>query len=376
MADRSPASQLPVDDSPRSSSVFASSSKERPVRTDRWYSLANTTGRLPQLIRRPETGALVAAVLVYAFFALVAGNADFVSVNATASWLNAAAELGIVAIPIGLLLIAGEFDLSIGSMVGAASVTVALGSGHYDLPLAVSVGLAFLLAAVVGTTNGLLVVKTGLPSFIVTIGANFILAGTALGLSTALAGTSSIAVTAHGVMQSLFGSKSGQAHVAILWWLAITLAGGWLLAKMRLGNWIYAIGGSRDTARAAGVPVARVKILLFVTTAFSAALVGVIQAIEFQSGNATNGQGFVFQAPIVAVIGGVLLTGGYGSAFGIFLGTITFGIINLGIFYAGWSSDWQQVFLGALLLIAVLGNNVFRKMALSSSSAGVARSGV
>ena len=87
--------------------------------------------------------------------------------------------------------------------------------------------------------------------------------------------------------------------------------------------------------------------MLFVAPALGAALVGVIQAVEYHSGNATAGPGYVFQGPIVAVIGGVLLGGGYGSAFGVFLGTTIFGIINIGIFYTGWSTDWVQFFLGA-----------------------------
>ncbi|MGH2940908.1 MAG: ABC transporter permease [Solirubrobacterales bacterium] len=316
--------------------------------------------------RRPEAGAFVVAVVLYIFFVTQTTGTGFASLTGTESWLNPAAELGIIAMPIGLLLIAGEFDLSIGSMVGASGMVVAIGSAHYHLPLVVVVLLAIALGVGVGLINGLLVVRTSLPSFIVTLAANFVLAGVALGLSSALTGTSTVSFTAHGIVKSLFGSSAGQGHVAILWWAAVAAVSAWVLSQTRAGNWIFATGGNGDTARAAGVPVARVKVSLFVFAAVASAIVGVIQAVEFQSGNATNGQGFVFEAPIVCVIGGVLLSGGYGSAIGILLGTITYGVIQSGIFYAGWDSSWLQAFLGLLLLLAVLANNLFRRLALSA----------
>ena len=101
-------------------------------------------------------------------------------------------------------------------------------------------------------------------------------------------------------------------------------------------------------------------------TGVAAAFVGVIQGVEYHSGNATAGLGYVFQSIIVAVVGGVLLGGGYGSAFGVFLGTMIYGIINVGIFYTGWSTDWVQLFLGVLLLCAVLANSYFRRFAMSA----------
>jgi simple sugar transport system permease protein len=138
-----------------------------------------------------------------------------------------------------------------------------------------------------------------------------------------------------------------------------------VLTQTRFGNWIFATGGNADAAKGAGVPTRRVKTTLFMATGFAAALVGVIQAIEFNIGNAGAGQGYVFQAPIVAVIGGVLLSGGYGSAVGVFLGTVIYGVISVGIFYTGWSTDWVAMFLGILLLLAVSTNNYFRRLAMS-----------
>jgi simple sugar transport system permease protein len=107
-----------------------------------------------------------------------------------------------------------------------------------------------------------------------------------------------------------------------------------------------------------------VKVSLFIATAVGAVLVGVLQTIQYSGGDVTYGRDFVFDAPVAAVIGGVLLTGGYGSAIGVFLGSVIFGTVSLGIFYTGWNSDWAQLVLGTLLLLAVLGNNYFRRLAL------------
>jgi simple sugar transport system permease protein len=306
----------------------------------------------------------VAAIAVYVFFVFVASGNAFVSAAGTASWMNVSAELGIVSVPVALLMVAGEFDLSIGSTVGAATMVVAIGSGVEGWPLWLSVLLALALGLGVGVGNGLLTVRTGLPSFIVTLAANFMLLGAALGLSQAIAGTTTVSVDASGWIHGVFASHWKQFHVSIVWWCAISLIAAWVLARTRFGNWVAATGGNLRGARAAGVPTNRVKICLFAATGLGAALVGVIQAIEFGSGTASNGQGFVFEAPIVAVIGGVLLTGGYGSMVGVFLGAAIYGIVGQGIFYTGWDTNWVQLFIGGLLLLAVLANNWFRKLAL------------
>ena len=321
---------------------------------------------LPALVHHPEFGALVVTVIVYGFFAIAARGSGFVSFDGTSGWMDSAAELGIIAIPVGLLMIAGEFDLAIGSVVGAASIIMGLGTTIYALPTWLVIGLAVAFGALVGLVNGLLTVRTGLPSFIVTLAANFGVAGSALGVSRLLTNTTTVSVHVAPWAHSLFAGQWGQANISILWWFGATLLGGWVLARTPFGNWIFATGGNPTAARGAGVPTGFVKIVLFIATDVAAALVGVLQAIEFNSGNATNGQGYVFEAPIVAVIGGVLLGGGYGSAFGVFLGTVIYGVINVGMFYTGWNTDWVVALLGLLLFLAVLANNFFRRLAMTA----------
>ena len=314
---------------------------------------------------RPEFGAIAAFVITYLFFVAVTGNSGFVSVNGTAGWANLAAELGIVAIPIGLLMIAGEFDLSIGSTVGAASMVVAIGTNFYGLPIWPMIALALAVGAVVGMVNGFVVVKTKLPSFIVTLATNFVVFGATMGISRLIANVTSSSIVSDETAKFVFAARWGQANISILWWLIVALVGGFVLARTTFRNWIYATGGNLTAARGAGVPVERVKVVLFVATGVAAAFVGVLQGVQWNSGNSTYGMGYVFQAPIVAVIGGVLLGGGYGSVLGIVVGTAIFGVISTGIFYTGWSTDWVQLFLGLLLGGAVLTNNYVRRLALT-----------
>jgi len=322
--------------------------------------------RFRRLLRRPEAGAFFAAVAVYAFFAFVTRETNFVSIDGTAAWLNSAAELGIIAIAIGMLLIAGEFDLSIGAIVGATSIALAIGTRLFHIDIWIMIAAALIGSALIGFLNGLMVERTGLPSFIVTLATLLGVSGASLGLSRLLTNTTTVSMQAPPIAQAVFAGRLGHANIAILWWIGITAVVAVVLDKTAFGNWIYATGGNLNAARTSGVPTTRVKITLFMATAVAASLVGIIQAIEFHSGNATNGQGYVFQAPIVAVIGGVLLGGGYGSALGIFLGCVIYGVISVGIFYTGWNTDWIQLALGALLLAAVMANSYFRRLALST----------
>jgi simple sugar transport system permease protein len=144
--------------------------------------------------------------------------------------------------------------------------------------------------------------------------------------------------------------------VSILWWLVLTIVATWFLLRSPYGNWIFAAGGQPEAARNAGVPVNRVKIGLFMTTAFCAGLVAILQVVRFTGADALRGQLHEFHAIIVVVMGGTLLTGGYGSVVGAALGALIFGMVRQGIVMAGVDADWFQVFLGAMLLGAVLVN--------------------
>jgi simple sugar transport system permease protein len=151
--------------------------------------------------------------------------------------------------------------------------------------------------------------------------------------------------------------------VKVLWWIGLTIVGAWLLAKSRFGNWIYSAGGDPTAARNVGVPVARTKIALFMMTSTVAALMGIIEALELRSMQAKEGIGLEFIFIICAVVGGCLLTGGYGSVIGTLFGAAMLGMVQLGIIDAQWDSNWTYTFQGGILFAAVMLNTVVRARA-------------
>ncbi len=317
----------------------------------------------------PAAGALV----VWIIFAVAAGAA-FRGMEGTAAWLNAAAPLGILAVAVALLMIAGEFDLSVGSILGAAGMTVLLLTRHFGWSLWPAIGAAFALSALLGAANGWLVVRTRLPSFIITLGTLFIVRGATIGLTRQWTGRTQLGgldgVPGYASAQALLASDlPGGLRVSVLWWLGAALAGAWVLGRTPAGNWILATGGAPAAARNAGVPTDRVKVSLFITTALAACLVGVIQAVRFTGADALRGEFQEFRAIVAVVIGGTLLTGGYGSVIGAVFGALIFGIVQQGTVMAGIDADWFQVMLGGMLVVAVISNDSVRRRLLARPAA-------
>ena len=321
----------------------------------------------PGLLRRPEAGALIGLLGVTAFFAIV-GGIEFLYPSSIGSWLSRSATLGIIAIPVGLLMIAGELDISVGATITAGALITALVSGFYGMPMIVGMLAALGFGVLVGLVNGWLVIKTGVPSFIVTLGTLFAVSGLLLGATVVLTGTTSIAIKAPEIVKTIFGMYVGGFQVLILWWLGITAAFFFFMHLSPFGNWVFAMGGDKDSARNAGIPTNRMTILLFVFSSVCASFVGMSQAILFQSVQATPQLTLIFNTIIAVVVGGVLLTGGFGSVLGIFFGTITFAVVTQGIYYTEFDQTWSNLVIGVLLLGAVLMNNTFRKMALSNTT--------
>lgn len=335
-------------------------------------------GALSKLLSRPELGALAGLVVVWIFFAVVAFDNNFVSWAATASILNRAAPLGILAVAVALLMIAGEFDLSIGSILGFSGMAVMLlvtpvDGGGLGWALWPAIAVALGLSLFTGFVNGVLVVTTKLPSFIVTLGTLFIFRGLTIAITRLRTNRTQLGnlddASGFEFVQQLFATDirlfGVSFNISIVWWIAVTVVATQILVRSRQGNWIFGTGGAVDAARNVGVPVRSVKIALFMTTAFAGFLVAVIQVVEFTGSDTLRGQGQEFEAIIAAVIGGCLLTGGYGSAVGATLGALVFAIVRQGIVITGIEADWYQVFLGAVLLVAVIFNNYVRKKAAS-----------
>jgi len=299
------------------------------------------------------------------FFAVL-GGAVFLSPAGFASWLNIAAEIGIIALPIGLLMIAGELDISVGAVIPAASLMVAIVSGFYHAPEIIGIAAALGLGLGVGFVNGFLVTRTTIPSLIITIGTMFVVMGLTLGLTVLIAGSTGVFMVPSPITKALLGQFiGGMFQVTIFWWLLFAAVLFFVLHLSPIGNWIFALGGDKTSARNAGIPTDKLTIGLFMLSGFSAAFVGVSQVLVYQSAQVLAGQSFIFNSIMCVVIGGVLLTGGFGSVVGIVFGTLTFAIVNQGIYFTGIDPNVGSVIIGALLLIAVLTNDTFRAMALS-----------
>ncbi|MBA2299679.1 MAG: ABC transporter permease [Chloroflexi bacterium] len=327
-------------------------------------------GPLARVLTRPDIGALVGAVAVFFAFAYFARAVNWIGEPAiAASWTDQAAQFGIVAVPVALLMIGGEFDLSAGAMIGSSGLLLGYLTTFQDLNIWPAMGVVLLFGLAVGFVNGLVVIRTNLPSFIVTLATFFVLQGVNAALTLKLTGTTAIqeidSATGFESARRFFASELTQYDfkVKVLWWIGLTIAGAWLLAKSRFGNWIYSAGGDPVAARNVGVPVARTKITLFMMTSGVAALMGIITAFELRSIQAKEGIGLEFIFIICAVVGGCLLTGGYGSVIGTFFGAAMLGMVQLGIIFANWDSNWTFTFQGAILFAAVVLNTVIRSRA-------------
>ncbi len=324
-------------------------------------------GRLRALILRPELTAVAGTALVFLFFASVAGDAGFLSFSGTRNYLEVAASVGIIAVPVTLLLIAGEFDLSVGVMVGATGMAGAFTIVFLDGPLWAGLLTGGALAALVGLFNGFVVVRIGIPSFLVTLAMMFMIRGAGLAIALIVVDTSYIfrvrSAVRDDVLFPLFAGTPWGLSVSLVWWIGLTLVAAHVLENTRFGNWIYASGGDREAALKMGVPVTAVKITLYVMTAMSAMLVAVLTMVLVDQADIAEGRFKEFEAVTAAVIGGAAITGGYGSPIGTFFGALMFGIVSQGFFYTEIRDTWFFAFLGGILLVAVLVNKYIRETA-------------
>ncbi|MEU4562003.1 ABC transporter permease [Actinoplanes sp. NPDC023936] len=320
-----------------------------------------------RLLARPEVGALVAALAIFLFFLAVAPA--FRSAGSLFTVLYQSSTIGIVAVGVGLLMIGGEFDLSAGVIVTTAGLVNSLFCWYFGVNLWVGALLSLAFCLAVGFLNGWLVMRTGIPSFLITLGTFFVLQGVNLGVTKLVTGSVSSSdisdidgfSSLQGVFASSFGIGDVTVWTTVLWWILFVALASWILQRARAGNWIYAVGGSAESARAVGVPVVRTKISLFMTVSFLGWFVGMHNLYRFNTLQAGNGVGNEFLYIIAAVVGGTLLTGGFGNAIGVAIGAFIFGMTSLGIVYAGWDPNWFRAFLGVMLLLAVLVNHYARR---------------
>ncbi|MCX5386472.1 ABC transporter permease [Streptomyces sp. NBC_00083] len=322
-----------------------------------------------KLLGRPELGSVVGAVAVFLFFSVVADS--FLRPSSLSTVLYAASTIGIMAVPVALLMIGGEFDLSAGVMVTTSALVSSMFSYQMTANVWVGVAVSLLVTVAIGAFNGFMLTRTKLPSFIITLGTFLMLTGLNLGFTKLISGT--VSTKSISDMQGfesakkLFASQlsigSVDLKVTILWWFVLVAIATWILLRTRFGNWIFAVGGGADAARAVGVPVFKTKIGLYMGVAFAAWVSGQHLLFSYDVVQSGEGVGNELIYIIAAVIGGCLITGGYGSAIGSAVGAFIFGMTSKGIVYAEWNPDWFKFFLGAMLLLATLLNAWVRKRA-------------
>src|SRR2546425_7930917 len=329
-----------------------------------------SVGILTRLLTRPDIGAFLGAVAVFLAFGYFARGVNWIGDPANAAgWTDQAARYGIVAVPFALRMIGGEFALSAGVMIGSSGLLLGYLATHAHMNIWPAMALVLLFGLAIGFINGITVVRTRLPSFIVTLATFFVLQGVNAAGTLKLTGQTAIQDidTAKGFNSARKIFAGDLTHydfkVKVLWWIGLTLVGAWLLAKSRFGNWIFSAGGDPNAARNVGVPVARTKIALFMMTSGVASLMGIIEALELRSMQSKEGIGLEFIFIICAVVGGCLLTGGYGSVIGTFFGAAMLGMVQLGIVFAQWDSNWTFTFQGVILFLAVMLNTLIRSRA-------------
>ncbi|UCR87835.1 ABC transporter permease [Mycetocola spongiae] len=332
------------------------------------------TRSLPaRLFLRPEIGALAAAIVLFLVFASV--SPVFTTGDAQATILYGASTVGIMAVGVSLLMIGGEVDLSAGVAVISSALTAALIAYWFGSNIWVGVGLALVFSLAMGFINGWLLTKTRLSSFIVTLATFFMLAGLNLGLTRALTGG-----VATPSVQDAAGFELGRAifasdipvfglsiKITVFYWIGLVLTATWILRRTRVGNWIFASGGGAEAARAVGVPVVKTKIGLYMGVGFCAWILAMHLLFAFKTVQSGEGIGNEFLYIIAAVVGGCLMTGGYGSAIGAAIGALIYGMALKGVVYAEWSPDWLKFFLGAMLLGATVFNIYVQRRAARGS---------
>lgn len=308
---------------------------------------------MDRLLSRPESGVIIAAVLVYLFFAFFAPH--FFSDRVTSNILLSSASLGIITVGVALLMIAGQFDLSVGSVYGLTS-GLAILCINIGLPAYIALPVVLGAGLVIGAINGILVTKLGIHSLIITLGALMFYRGVLLALTQGFP----IRLKEPDPFLRAFDFTWMGIPGPFFWFLVLVVVFGFVLNSTRFGNWLFATGGSPEAARSMGVPAQGVQIAAFALASAMAALAGYVSAARFSSVDALRGEGMELEAVLAAVVGGASLSGGYGSIVGAALGVLIIGMIQQGLILMGVSVYWYRAGIGLLLIVAAVVNHHVR----------------
>jgi simple sugar transport system permease protein len=305
---------------------------------------------LRRLIGAPEFGPFVLLVLELVVF--WSRNPDFLSVLNISNILTFTVELGLIALAMTLLMTAGEFDLSVGSLFGFAPVMMWTLYNQGVLPLGASFLVSLVVAALIGWFNGWFVTRLKIPSFLVTLGMLLVVRGTALFVTD---GFPQRTWSASGqwlanLLVGEFYIGSFRVYASLFWFAAAAIVLGYVLTQTKFGNWILATGGNPNAAAARGVDINRVKVALFVLSAAMSAFAGIISSIRTSAANPNSGMGYELEVIAMVVIGGTALTGGRGTIIGTVLGVFILRVMRNGIVLIGVPGLAYNIFIGAIIL--------------------------
>ncbi len=320
--------------------------------------LSGATRRVAGVLRRPlqrpelaSLGGLVAAFTVFSILQpdlfLTQGNGINVA--------SLAAQYGIVAVGVTVLMIGGHFDLSVGTIVGLTGWAMYYFGNVLGLPPIITILCALAFGALLGAINGIIQVRTGLPSFIITLATALVYRGI---LTMETSGFPVVVRFSDAYAQAIAGKHLFGYRMSLLWFLVVAVLATLFLLRTRMGNWTLAIGQNPTAAKNLGVPVARTTVTLFAISGFTSGIAGVVVAVQYFSIDANRGVGWELIAIAMAVIGGTLLTGGYGSVLGTVLGAFMYAMVNDGLLLIGLQGYWVNIFLGIVVLVAVLINRI------------------
>ena len=267
-------------------------------------------------------------------------------------------EIAIMALPMTLIIIAGEIDLSVASVLGLTSVVLGLlwQSGH---PMWLAIGVALLVGLVAGCLNGVLVTTLALPSLVVTIGTLALFRG----LAYVVLGDQAVSNFPTAFTNLGFGTIPGTElpWSGLIFVILVTIFVA-VLHFSRWGRQLYAMGNNKEAARFSGINVSRVKLVLFILSGVIAALAGVIFTARFSSARPDNAAGFELYVVTVVLLGGVNIFGGRGSLLGVVLAIFIVGVLQNVLGLVNISGDIQNLAIGLLLILSVLGPNVAQRI--------------
>lgn len=324
-----------------------------------------------RMLLAPQFGILVGLALLVVVFQLLSGN--FFTQGELGGASTIAATIGIIGVGVTMLMISGEFDLSVGAV--AAFVSIIMGDlivlAHWNGLLAFLVAMA--CGAAIGAINGLITLQFKLPSFITTLGTYFVFDG----LNYIITGGNTVDVFSQATLFDVLGGQPRGSPFAapFFWMLGLGLLSTVVLSNTQFGNWILAAGSRGGTAaRAIGVPVNRVKLINFILCSSLAGFAGITAFAQYGSTSGDLAFHYNLIAILASVLGGTSLFGGRGATYGTMIGACVLGVLNTGLVLVGVPGTWYTVIIGLILVGAVILNirleRIGRLLAIGARRAG------